>query len=143
MELCGTITSFVFVVNLACYDQLSPTSIYRNAMVDQLIFFDSLVNSGLFKGASIILLLSNISMFGTKLARAPLSTFFSDYQGESSVTTAAKYFFDRFSDVNRTDSPVYAHITDPYAASNGSYIFEAVRDTLVTRALERHDALGA
>jgi guanine nucleotide-binding protein G(i) subunit alpha len=131
------ITSIIFIVNLAEYDQvlLEPN---MSMLIESLRIFDSVVNSRWFVRTSIILLLSNVSIFKQKLARSPLSNYFPDYSGGNDVNRAAKYILWRFIQVNRAHLHLYPKIVDPMDTSIISLVFAAVKETIIQNAL--HDS---
>lgn len=132
------ITSIIFVINLAEYDQVPFEESSQNMLMESLVLFDSVVNSRWFMRTSIILLLNNISIFKQKLARSPLSNYFPDYCGGSDVSRATKYILWRFIQVNRAHLNVYPRIGDPMDTSIIRSVFSAVKETIVQNAL--HDS---
>jgi len=130
------ITSIIFVVNLAEYDQVLEES-SQNMLMESLVLFDSVVNSRWFMRTSIILLLNNVSIFKQKLARSPLSNYFPDYSGGSDINRAAKYILWRFNHVNRAHLNLYPHLMDSTSTdtSISALVFAAVKETIVQNAL--------
>lgn len=124
------VTSIIFVVNLANYDQLLLEDSSQTKMMESLVLFDSLVNSRWFRRTSVILMLSNVSSFMEKLARSPLSNYFPEYSGGNNVNRAAKYVLWRFNQVNRAHLKIYPHLVNPTDPSNIRVVFAAVSDTI-------------
>lgn len=129
------ITSIMFVVNLAEYDQVLLEEPSQNMLMESLVLFDSVVNSRWFMRTSIILLLNNVSIFKEKLARSPLSNYFSDYSGGSDVSSAVKYILWRFNQINREHLLLYPRIVDPTDASISRHVFAVVNETIIQNAL--------
>lgn len=136
------VTSIIFVVDLACYDQVLLEESSQNAMMEQLVLFDSVVNSRWFMHTSIILFLSNISVFRQKLARNPLRNYFPDYSGGNDVNRAAKYLLWRFNQVNRAHLNLYPHLTDPNDTTNIRSVFAAIKETILQNALRNGATLS-
>jgi guanine nucleotide-binding protein G(i) subunit alpha len=131
------VTSIIFVVDFASYDQVLLEESHQNKMLDSLLLFDSIVNSRWFMRTSIILFLSNIFQFKVKLAKNPLENFFPDYSGGNDVNRAAKYILWRFNQVNGAHLNLYPHLVEATDAStNMRYIFTAVRETIFQSALK-------
>lgn len=117
------------MVDLACYDQVVSS---HNAMMEHIQVFDSVINSKLFTKTTIILFLSNFSVFRQKLARNPLAGYFPDYSGGTDVNRASEYLLERFSQVNRAQLCLYSHLVDPYDPSNIQLVFAAIMDRIIS-----------
>jgi guanine nucleotide-binding protein G(i) subunit alpha len=130
------VPSIIFVVNLAWYDQvLLEVSPPQNRMMESLVLFDSVVNSRWFMRTSVILLLTNIDLFRSKLARSPLTNYFPDYSGGNDVNRAAKYILGRFNRVNRAHLDLYPHLVEVTDTTNMRLAFAAIKETLLLSAL--------
>jgi len=130
------VISIIYVVNLAEYDQGGPEDPSQNRMIQSLVCFDSIVNSRWFMRASVILFLNNISVFGEKLHRSPLSHYFPDYSGGADVISAAKYILWRFNQVNRSHLQLYSHLTCPGDMWNLRQMLADIRETILINALK-------
>ncbi|KAH8691001.1 guanine nucleotide binding protein, alpha subunit [Phaeosphaeriaceae sp. PMI808] len=125
-------TSILFMVDLACYDRMLNESPGHNAMMEQLVIFDSVVNSGWFIETPTILFLNNVDNFKAKLARSLLSNYFPDYSGGKDVNRAAKYLLWRFNSVNRAHLNLYPHSSSgPNDPSNLRLVVAAVKQTII------------
>jgi guanine nucleotide-binding protein subunit alpha len=125
------VTSVIFVVDLGCYDQVLLEDSSQNEMMEQLLLFDSIVNSLWFRRTSIILFLNNVDIFKEKLSRSPLNHYFPDYSGGNDVNRAAKYILWRFNMVNRAQLNLYPHLTQATDVSNLRLVFAAVKETIL------------
>ena len=128
------IPSIIFVVNLACYDQVLEEW-PQNRMVESLMFFDSVVNSPWFIRTSVILLLANIGLFRSKLALSPLANYFPDYIGGNDVNKAAKYILSRFNQVNRAHLNLYPHLVEVTDKANLRVAFATIKEILLQSIL--------
>lgn len=124
------VTSIIYVVNLAGYDQVLPEDPTQNRMMESLALFDSIVNSHWFYQTSIILFLNNMSGLREKLVRSPLSNYFPDYSGGADVNRAAKYIVWRFNECNRGRLDLYPCFADSNGSSSLKLMFDAVKDTV-------------
>jgi guanine nucleotide-binding protein subunit alpha len=129
------VTSIIFVVNLAEYDQVLLEKSSQNRLMESLVLFDSVVNSRWFMRTSIILMLSNVGVFKKKLARSPLCNYFPDYSGGNGVNKAAKYILWRFNQVNRANLNLYPHLVEPADTSNIRLVFAAIKETIIQNAI--------
>ena len=134
MHQFENVTSIIYIVNLAEYDQVLLEDSSQNRLMESLVFFDSIVNSHWFRSISVILFLNNFSEFKVKLLRSPLSNYFPDYSGGADVSRAAKYILWRFNQVNRSHLNMYPHIMDLNDTLNIQLIFAAVKETILQNA---------
>jgi guanine nucleotide-binding protein G(i) subunit alpha len=128
------VTSLIFVVDLACYDSVLEES-SQNQMMEQLLLFDSVVNSVWFRRTSIILLLNNVGVFKQKLSRRPLAHYFPDYPGGNDVNKAAKYLLWHFNRLNRGNLSLYPYLVEPDSVDNIQVVFSAIKETILNTAL--------
>ncbi|OCH93428.1 G-protein alpha subunit [Obba rivulosa] len=129
------VTSILFCADLSDYDGqilLQPDC----RMHDSLRLFDSVINSRWFRRASIILLLTKIDVFKSKLPKVPLEKCFPEYTGGADIQKALKYILWRFMQTNRARLSVYPHLTQSTDTSNIRLIFAAVKDTIKKNALK-------
>ena len=133
------VDSILFTVDLKSYDQCLPgEELTHNLVMESLVLFDSIVNSRWFLRASIILMLCNLARFKEKLVLFPLKNYFPDYSGGTDVDRAVKYLVWRFNQANRADLRIYPHVLDDrYYCSATSFVFESVKDTIISNSLMR------
>ncbi|KAF2497575.1 guanine nucleotide binding protein, alpha subunit [Lophium mytilinum] len=124
-------TAVIFVVDLACYDQSILGDSSYSELMNDLIYFDSVVNSRWFDGPSMILFLNNVDKFKEKLGRSPLSNYFPDYNSGNDASKAKKFILSRFDQISRGRLNVYSHFTQPMDTSSIRQVFAAVRETLL------------
>jgi guanine nucleotide-binding protein G(i) subunit alpha len=135
------VPSIIFVVNLACYDEVLLEESSQNRMMESLVFFDSIVNSRWFMRTSVILLLTNIKLFRSKLAWSPLANYFPDYSGGNDANRAAKYIVWRFNQVNRTHLNLYPHLVDITDTTSVRLVFAAIKESLLQSILRDYGIL--
>lgn len=129
------VQSIIFVVSLACYDEVLLEESSQNRMMESLTFFDSVVNSRWFMRTSVILLFTNTVLFKEKLALSPLANYFPDYNGGNDVNRAAKYILWRFNQVNRARLNLYPHLVEATDTANMRLVFAAVKESLLQSKL--------
>lgn len=122
------------MVDLGCYDQIDLEKPNQSPMMEQLLLFDSIVNSEWFKHTSIILFLNNVDILRAKLPHNPLGNYFPDYNGGNDVNRAARYILWRFNMVNRAKLNLYPHLISALDTSNIRLVFAAVKETVLKQA---------
>lgn len=130
------VTSIIFSVDLCSYNQVLLEESSGNRMMENLILFDSMVNSRWFMRTSIILLFWNTGLFKAKLSRDSMSNYFPDYSGGNDINKAAKYLLWRFNQVNRAHLKLYPHLTQVSDTANLRLVFAAIKETILKTALE-------
>jgi guanine nucleotide-binding protein G(i) subunit alpha len=122
------------VVDLACYDSVLLEDSSANKMTEQLLFFESVVNSACFMRTSIILIMDNVGVFKQKLSRSPLADYFPDYTGGGDVEKAAEYLLLRFNQANRAHLGLYCNLklSDIPIIQ---WVVNAIKDTKTTNSL--------
>ena len=83
------VTSIIFCVSLAEYDQVLVEDPTQSRLLDSFLLFESIINSQWFRHTSIILFLNKTDMFKKRLAVNPLSRFFDDYRSPNAAIHAA------------------------------------------------------
>ncbi|KAJ6573113.1 guanine nucleotide binding protein, alpha subunit [Mycena vulgaris] len=84
--------ALIFVVDLACYDQI-PLNAMREAMRQ----FEDVYNSGILYTRTVVLLMNKLDLFREKLARVPFSVCFPEYPDADEPIAAVMYCIERFS----------------------------------------------
>lgn len=131
------VTAIIFTVDLADYDHVSLGGPTQNRIQESLHLFESIVNSCWFKRASVLLFLTNVASFRTKLSKIPLSDYFPDYAGGESADRATKYILWHFNQANTANLTLYPYLTELSEPGNPQVIFDAVRDTIIQKTLSR------
>ncbi|KAK5739282.1 Guanine nucleotide-binding protein alpha-2 subunit [Elasticomyces elasticus] len=129
------ITAIIFLVDLAEYDEVASEDVGHNKIMENLVLFDSIVNSRLFTRSSIILLFTNANCFKRKLAMTSLNTYFPDYPGGEDPSRAAKYLLWRFNQLNRANLNLYPHIVELSDEAIVGSVFAALKEIILQNAL--------
>jgi guanine nucleotide-binding protein subunit alpha len=130
------VTSIIFSVDISCYDQVLLEESNQNRVVEQLVQFDSVVNSRWFMHTSIILLFCNVEIFKHKLTRKPMHHYFPDYTGGDDINKASQYLLWRFNQLNRSHLNLYPHLCETSDFSSVRLVFSAIKETILQNALK-------
>lgn len=125
------VTTILFVVNLAEYDETLFEDDTCNKMQESLTLFDSIINSRWFLRTNVFLQLSNIENFKTKLQTSPLKNYFLDYTGGSDADIALDYIRERFVSLKQGNNNLYTHSADATDTPAMRFVFEAIEKHLV------------
>jgi guanine nucleotide-binding protein subunit alpha, other len=110
----------------------------QNQMHEAMMLFESLVNGEWFKNKPIILFLNKIDLFRRKLAISPVSAHFPEYEGaDDDEEAAAKYFAERFRNINRTTGrEIYIHYTNATDTHLLRATMQSVQDMIIQKNLQ-------
>ncbi|CAI5455177.1 unnamed protein product [Caenorhabditis angaria] len=86
----------LFVVSISDYDQLDPEDCRMNRLRQSYEIFKTIVQSDLFRHASIVLFLNKYDIFLDKLPNSPLRRSFSSYDGDNSPNDCRDYIKKQF-----------------------------------------------
>jgi guanine nucleotide-binding protein G(i) subunit alpha len=75
-------TTIVFVVSLSSYNQNMIEDPTMNRMADSIVLFDHIGNHDLLKHTNIVLFLNKRDIYGKKVKKIPIETYFPDYNGK-------------------------------------------------------------
>ena len=132
------VTSVIFCVSLSEFDQKLREDSTTKRMTESLVLFDEICNSKWFKDTAIILFLNKTDLFRQKLERgADMRIAFPEYQGSNDFEEASDFIQREFLKLNRSPATkkVYTHMTCATDTSNVSFVFAAVKDTVMNRSL--------
>lgn len=102
-------------------------------MQEALLLFESIMGLTWFKNSSIILFLNKMDLFKEKLAEKSVRDYFPDYTGANEdFNAAAKYFAQKFRNLNRTDDrEIYVHYTNATDTNLLKITMKSVQDTII------------
>jgi hypothetical protein len=102
---------------------------------ETLCSFSGFVSSKLWDGKTILLWLINITSFRQLLEHFPFHERFPDYRDGGDDKAALEYIIQKFQE--RADGKaIYVHICDLTDAENMKFLYSAVKDTMLERALQ-------
>jgi len=130
------VTSVIFLAALDEYDMKLEEDNSTNRLDESLRLFSEVTASNSFQPTSWILFLNKSDLFELKIKKHPLNNFFSDISQEDAKDYEAswKYIQTRYQ-ANFRGTRLYPHITCAIDTSNCKRVFTAVRDTVITGAL--------
>jgi guanine nucleotide-binding protein G(i) subunit alpha len=136
------VTSIIFCVSLAEYDQVLLEDPSQSRMLDSFALFESIVNSQWFRHTSIILFLNKTDMFKRRLAISPLRRFFEEYRPSDSTDlnvefdNASAFLKSKFLGLNHHRLPIYPHFTCATDTQQIETVFAAVQETILSDVLK-------
>lgn len=129
-------TGLLFIADISHYDEVLLEDDSSNVLDEQMAAYESVLSSKWFSKAPLLLVLSNVVLFESKLEISPLAKTFLDYEGTSlddAKTYIASRFLSRAKD--RTDiHVVYLNVCDE---QNVREILDVMEGTVLKPALTR------
>ncbi|KAH9970776.1 G-protein alpha subunit-domain-containing protein [Russula compacta] len=137
--LSERVTTILFYASLSDYNKLVTTGIGQETrLAKSLVLFQDVTDSHWFSRSSIVLFLSEIREFRTKLPEVPLANYFPEYTGGPDVNKGSKFILGLFAQANRGRLTVF---TDTSDTSNLRMFFSAVSETFLQNALRDAELL--
>eukprot|EP01120_Amphizonella_sp_Union-15-10_P006306 TRINITY_DN2000_c0_g2_i1.p1 TRINITY_DN2000_c0_g2~~TRINITY_DN2000_c0_g2_i1.p1 ORF type:complete len:352 (-),score=55.30 TRINITY_DN2000_c0_g2_i1:77-1132(-) len=132
------VTAVIFCAALSEYDLKLYEDETVNRMHESLKLFEEICNSKWFNTVSIILFLNKSDLFKEKIRRVDLKVTFPDYTGGNNFDKATKFIEDKFSALNANSSQkeIYTHVTCATDTENITFVFNAVKNIILRKALE-------
>jgi GTPase SAR1 family protein len=130
------VTAIVFFVALSEFDMTLVEDRNVNRMHESLALFRDIINSKWFTDTALILFLNKKDLFKIKIQEKDLTCCFPDYKGGKNYGVAVKYIEQQFLQTApdwRTE--IYVHRTCATDRGNIEFVFRAVREVLIKRAL--------
>ncbi|KAM9942377.1 hypothetical protein ACTFIW_001976 [Dictyostelium discoideum] len=130
------VTAVIFVAAMSDYDQVLREDESVNRTRESLALFKEIVNCDYFKETPIVLFLNKKDLFKEKLKRVPLQSCFSDYTGPNKYKDAAMFIQSQYLAQGPSPRTIYTHATCAVDTENIKFVFRAVRQTILSQALE-------
>eukprot|EP00298_Acanthocystis_sp_HF-20_P011580 c19463_g1_i1.p1 GENE.c19463_g1_i1~~c19463_g1_i1.p1 ORF type:complete len:351 (+),score=82.04 c19463_g1_i1:34-1086(+) len=131
------VQAVLFVVAMSEYDQKLAEDDSQNRIKEALSLFADICNSRFFEQTSIILFLNKKDIFEQKMQTVDLSVCFPEYTGGKDYQAGVQFLTDQFSSLNKqTEKQVYVHVTCATDTNNIEFVFEAVKDIIITQNLK-------
>jgi len=130
------VTSVIFLAALDEYDMTLEEDLSTNRLEESLRLFGEVTASNFFQPHSWILFLNKCDLLETKIKKLPLNKYFTDFPEEkgSSLEESIKYLQQKYH-LNFKGLRLYPYVTCAIDTSNCKRVFTAVRDTVITGAL--------
>jgi len=131
------VTAVIFCVALSEYDEKLCEDNRVNRMLEALELFGETANNKAFQHSAIVLFLNKSDLFKEKITRVDLSQCFPDYKGGADFDKAGKYISEQFKAKSLDkDKMIFPHITCATDTENVRIVFNTVRASILTSALE-------
>lgn len=132
------VTAIIFCVAISEYDLKLYEDNETNRMHESLQLFKELCNTKWFQNTAFILFLNKKDIFQEKITRVPLTVCFPDYTGKQEYDPSKDYIHARFMELNENKGKtIYAHFTCATDTNNILVVFNAVRDIILNKTLQR------
>jgi len=142
------VRAVVFVVSLACYNEVMYEDQNKNCMMDALALFSETVNSKQFRNAPFILFLNKRDLFREKVQRLPITTcpafedFYDTKTDPNDYDQCVEYITDKFrskrksavDDIGR-NREMYFHVTCAMDDENIKNVFDDVTRLIVNQIM--------
>jgi len=132
------VTAIIFFAALSEYDQKLSEDETTNRMSESLKLFHDITHYKSFTDTPIILFLNKADLFRKKVEKVPLTICWKEYNGKNEFAEATEFIKTKFLEQS-PGSPkkqVYAHITVATDTENIKFVFNAVREIIVTAHLK-------
>eukprot|EP01083_Nonionella_stella_P079282 217404_1 len=143
------VAALIFVISLACYNEMMYEDNRRNCMADSLELFDSTINNKYFTKTHIILFLNKRDLFEKKIAKWPITDceVFGDFDkydhgdvlnpDPTNYQHTTRYIKNKFCDLNSNeDKKIYTHLTFAMERDNVNKVFWDVRHVVTSNKLK-------
>nr|CAD2155883.1 unnamed protein product [Meloidogyne enterolobii] len=144
------VTAILFIVSLACYNNVLEEDANINQMTDTKDLFKQIYRNKFLRPSSLIMFLNKMDIFAEKLKYAPLENFYPEFKKELTEEMTDEELFDvaidfvksLFSKIKGNDRrPLYMHTTNATDTRNVEVVFNAAYDTAVTKNLKNSGVL--
>jgi len=137
MHCFQDVTAVIFCVALSEYDLKLQEDDTTNRMMESLKLFKEICNSKWFTDTSMILFLNKEDLFAEKIKKVDLKVCFPEYTGGMEFQPAVDFIRDKF--ISQNENPqknIYPQVTRATDTNNVKVVFNAVKDTILRRALD-------
>jgi len=127
----------IFVASLSEYDQVLFEDNSTNRIHEALKLFNETCNSTYFANTALLLFLNKRDLFQSKIQHTTIEGCFPDYCGNNSYDDSVDYITKQFLAKNTSDTrSVYVHVTCATDKNNIAFVFDAVKDVVLTENLQ-------
>ncbi|VUC20399.1 unnamed protein product [Clonostachys rosea] len=134
-------TGVLFIADISCYDELLFEDDSRNFLDEQIVLFESILSSKWFSNAPLLLVLSNLALFESKLETSPLAKSFPDYEGRG-LADAKAYITSRFLNAAKERPDIHVFHLDVCDEQNVRGMFDVIEGTILKPALKKLGLVG-
>jgi guanine nucleotide-binding protein subunit alpha len=131
------VQAVLFVVAMSEYDQFLYEDETQNRITEAMTLFGEICNSRFFEHTAMILFLNKNDLFQEKIKNVDLNIFFPDYTVGCNYDNGVEFMRLKFLALNRQEEKqVYVHVTCATDTKNIQFVFEAVKDIVLTQNLK-------
>ncbi|CAH0057147.1 unnamed protein product [Clonostachys solani] len=134
-------TGVLFIADIGRYDETLCEDDSVSVLDEQMAVYESILWSKWFSNAPLLLVLSNLVLFESKLEISPLAKFFPDYEGRS-LDDAKAYIASRFLKAAKDRKDVHVFYLNVCDEQNVREIFDAMEGTVLKPALTKLGLVG-
>ena len=135
------VTSVLFVVSIAEYDQVLEEDSKTNRMVESMQLFDETANNTYFKEMPVIIFFNKYDLFLDKISKRGIKEIFPDYQGPDNCPNETLAFLTNkyitLSKTNRKKRPIYPHTTTATDTQLIDKVFRSVAEIILEDVLNK------
>jgi len=131
------VTSVLFVAALSAYDQVLYEDEQTNRMGESLELFGHISEMSWFHETPFILFLNKKDLFQEKIQKLPLKQYYEEFKGPDDYDSSAKFIENMFVAQDKGKRDIYPHCTCATDTENITAVFNAVKDIIIKRGLER------
>jgi hypothetical protein len=132
------VCAVLFIASLSEYDQVLAEDRTRNRLLESLALFETILAIPCLKDTAIILFLNKSDIFGEKIQKINLGTYFSSYTGGLDYEEALYFIKELFFEKN--DGPtktIYAHVTNATDTNHMKFVWKCTKHVVMARNLKR------
>jgi len=135
LHVFDDVTAVLFCVALDEYDLKMVEDDTAWRVHESLQLFNEIANSTHLSSAAIILFMNKKDLFEQKIQKEDLTITFPEYAGGKDYAKASEYLTVQYCSLMKQKERLYPHITCATDTNQMSIIFNAVKDTLLTKML--------
>jgi len=132
------VTAVIFCVALSEYNLKCYEDNQTNRMLESIKLFNEIVNSKWFTDVPLILFLNKSDLLQEKVDQGvSIKIAFPEYDGDNTFDEYVDYIYEKFIGViNIKSKHVYKHVTNATNTDNIEYVWNAVQDIVLQKALD-------
>jgi GTPase SAR1 family protein len=140
MHCFEDVTGVLFCVGISAFDQTLYEDNVTNRLHEALKLFHEICKSKWFSNTVMILFLNKEDIFRQKLTSGKsIKVAFPEFEGGNDFDASTKFLVAKFTDVedpvSQKPKEIYSHITCATSTENVKVVFEAVKDSILNKAL--------
>ena len=135
------VTSVLFIVSIAEYDQVLEEDRTTNRMIESMQLFNDIANNQYFKLTPFIIFFNKHDLFLEKIPKRGIKETFPDYQGPAnSPNDSLDFLISKYMGLSKTNQrkrPMYPHTTTATDTQLINKVFSSVAEIILNDVLNR------